>query len=328
MKFLIVWFGVFIGFAASAQNYYSPDVTSKIYTNLNQALNERERVFRLDLSEQNLSAIPLGVFEFNNLESLILDGNKITSLKFLPNQLPRLKYLSLKRNKIRKFHIPKNCLDMLSELYLDQNELIEFPQITNPMVNLIALSLSQNYINELPRDALSLTRLRFLTLDSNPLKNPELAFDYSSYLERLSMYQTGLKKLPRSYIFKNMTKLVISGNTIDYKTIDASRFLKVEYLDISYVPLINMEDFISITQFKNLKYLVAEDIGMTSLMPEIANLKKLREATFLNNQLTTLPEEIFKLKLKTIHLEYNPISKTTIELIQQNMPKTKVFFSP
>lgn len=322
----LLWLILLYQLTLKGQSYYSSDITTRVYKNLQVALQDPDKVFRLDLSNQELTRIPLEVFTLTYLEVLVLDGNNMQEVTFQIDKLPNLKLLSLKRNKLREFHIPKKCLDNLSELYLDQNQLMDFPLFENTLIGLTTLSLSQNFIKELPREAIYLSRLKFLTLDANPLSNPEIAFTYSSYYERLSMYNTGLKRLPHTYQYKNLTKLVISGNQLDYSSIKASYFPRVEYLDISYNKVRADIDFDSIIPFKSVKYLVAEEIGLTAIPTSISTMSKLREVSFLRNKLTDVPETLSKMKLKSIHLEYNPISIDKIEHIQREMPKTKVFF--
>jgi Leucine-rich repeat (LRR) protein len=50
--------------------------TMKVYYDLNQALQNPQNVFRLDLSKKKLKDIPPEVFQLINLNELILDKTK------------------------------------------------------------------------------------------------------------------------------------------------------------------------------------------------------------------------------------------------------------
>ena len=105
---------------------------------------------------------------------LILDGNQISTINFIPEVLINLYYLSIKNNKLSEIVIPPECLNGLKEFYLKFRQLIEFPKINNEYIELTTLSLNNNYIALLPIEDLSLTRLVYFYLDSNPLKKRRL----------------------------------------------------------------------------------------------------------------------------------------------------------
>lgn len=322
----ILFFGIKISFIehVSGQSYYSEQATAKIYTDINLALQEKHLVFKLDLSDQDLTIIPREVFLFENLEYLVLDRNNIINPVFPSNKLLSLKYLSITENGIREFRISHDCLGELKELYLDLNELIEYPEINNSFIELITLSVRNNFITTLPNEDLNLSRVRFLYLDSNPLKNAENAFTYSARIERLSLFNTHLKTIPENLQLKQLTKLVVSSNPLNLKGIISDLFPNLEYLEISYVKVKSSTDLSTITSLRSLKYLVAEDMGLITLPSEINNMKKLREISLLRNSIVDLPNSFYQLKLKLINLEMNPLSEKTKSKLDSGFPKTTI----
>lgn len=105
----LLWLILLYQLTLKGQSYYSSDITTRVYKNLQVALQDPDKVFRLDLSNQELTRIPLEVFTLTYLEVLVLDGNNMQEVTFQIDKLPNLKLLSLKRNKLREFHIPKKC---------------------------------------------------------------------------------------------------------------------------------------------------------------------------------------------------------------------------
>ena len=63
----------------------------KTYTNLSQALKEREKVQVLDLSDQGLTEIPVGIFQLTSLTELHLADNQI---EVIPPELGQLNSLT------------------------------------------------------------------------------------------------------------------------------------------------------------------------------------------------------------------------------------------
>lgn len=311
---------------ASSQTYYSEHTTARVYTDVKLALKEKYRVFKLDLRHQNLTEIPKEVYELPYLEYLVLDDNKITTISFDSKSLRELKYLSLKQNQIQEFVVKHGCLNQLKELYLDQNRLIEFPEINNSFIELTTLSVRINYITHLPTEALNLVQARILQFDSNPLTNAQQAFYYSAKLERLSLYETGLKNLDSEIYLPQLRKLVIGNNKFDLKSLNNKQFPKLEFLDISYIIPESTIDLNSVTQLAKLKYLIMEGMDLNELPESIGNMKKLRDLSLLRNSLVELPEVFYDLDLKLLNLEENPLSESCKKKIKSSLTKCVLHF--
>ncbi len=83
---LILHFSFFI-FHFSFSQITFPDSTF-IYTNLEEALKEPEKVYNLDLSKKKLNEFPMEILKFTNLRSLKLYKNRIDSI---PDEISQLK---------------------------------------------------------------------------------------------------------------------------------------------------------------------------------------------------------------------------------------------
>ncbi|MBD81085.1 MAG: hypothetical protein CL840_19355 [Crocinitomicaceae bacterium] len=325
INFLLLVF-LHSGFSQESQSFYASTITEKVYTDLRIALQSKELVHRLNLSRQELKSFPQEIFQFENLQYLVLNENEIEQIPLRSNQLNNLVYLSIKNNKIREIEIPDNCLTQLKELHLDFNQLLEFPELNNELMELTTLSLNYNYITQLPPNQISLSRLQHFNMDANPLRNAEQAFTYSTQLERLSLFRTKLDSIPKNLVFGRILKLVLGDNPIDLKQITASSFPKLEYLDASHCNLYSNTALIPICKLKSLKYLILDDCRIQNLPSEIINLKKLREISLIKNDLKVLPPEFYQLKLKLINLEKNPLNQEQKDLIRKKLPKATIHF--
>lgn len=83
----------------------------------------------------------------------------------------------------------------------------------------------------------------------------------------------------------------------------------------------------SIGSFTNLEILYLTDQPIKTIVPELANLKKLKELSFGGCKLTAVPDFIFELKnLKELILFDNAFTKAYITLlkdrVKKEMPKT------
>jgi Leucine-rich repeat (LRR) protein len=96
------------------------------YKSLEEALKQKDCVTCLDLSKQRLKQIPNEVFEFPNLEKLILNKNKIKHIPDSLSTLRNLHYLDLSSNYIDS--LPPS----LSELSLDTLIMWDNPIYTLP----------------------------------------------------------------------------------------------------------------------------------------------------------------------------------------------------
>lgn len=312
--------------AQESSSYYASTDMEKVYSDLRIAVYEKEKVYRLDLSNQELKSFPEEIYELYNLQVLILDENLISHINFRAEMLPNLYYLSIKNNKLLEIDFPKKCLSGLKELYLDFNQLIEFPEINNDDIELLTLSLNNNFIAFLPLEDLSLTRLVDFSIDTNPLKNARVAFGYSSIIEKLSLHNTNLTSIPKNSIYKRILKLIISDNPIYLEPDFSSSFPSLEYLDLSQTNLYNEQSFLPICQLKSVKYLSLDECKLKSIPSEIENLKKLREISLIRNDLSSFPAQFYSMKLKLINLEGNPIPSSEKEKLNSTFNKATIHY--
>lgn len=154
------------------------------FTSLDEALRQPDSVVKLDLSDQDLNALPAAVLELRELRLLLLNNNRLVSLPADLGRLAKLSELELNHNALTTF--PRSLLDLaaLNELELSGNRLDALPADLDRLAGLTELELLDNQIADLPPALGRLAHLEELKLDRNRLATlPPWIFQLPSLLE-------------------------------------------------------------------------------------------------------------------------------------------------
>lgn len=141
LHFITVGF-LLIGFLSFGQNTSSVEIF-----NGRGELNHSQKI--LDLSHQNLSEIPASALN-PEIETLILDDNKLTKLPSWIGQLKKLKILSLRNNHFKQLDFGINNCENLEQLYLNGNKELSDISAINSTSRLKLIDVTDTSINELP----------------------------------------------------------------------------------------------------------------------------------------------------------------------------------
>ncbi len=115
----------------------------------------------LDLSYQNLTEIPI-IASNPEIETLILDNNKLTNLPSWIGQLKNLKILSLRNNNFKELDSEINNLPNLEQLYLSGNKELSDISILNSTTKLKIIDVTDTKINNLPAGVQMIDNLFYL----------------------------------------------------------------------------------------------------------------------------------------------------------------------
>ncbi|KAG0579936.1 hypothetical protein M758_4G137400 [Ceratodon purpureus] len=115
-------------------------------------------------------------FQLNNLQTLSLHLNKISSLPPSIGELRALRFLDVHFNKLRGLPSTIGNLSNLTVLDVSSNfrDFAALPDSVGDLVSLTEMDLSFNQIHELPISMGRLTNLRKLKLEENPLMVPPM----------------------------------------------------------------------------------------------------------------------------------------------------------
>jgi Leucine-rich repeat (LRR) protein len=138
--------------------------TTYIYRSLASALENPDKVFRLNLSKKQYTEFPADILKFKNLEELDLSKNKIKELPTGIGSLTNLKKLNLSMNKIVKLPTEIGNLTSLVYLGLNRNVIEELPTSIGNLENLEVLELWDNELYAIPDEIGNLKKLKMLEL--------------------------------------------------------------------------------------------------------------------------------------------------------------------
>ncbi len=138
--------------------------SATIYTNLNEALQNSDKVYRLDLSKKKLKVFPMEILKFKNLQELNLSKNKLDSLPEQIGLLTNLQILNVMGNKL--LYLPDSIgeLKNLKKIVGSRNSLLAIPKRIGDCENLEILDLWENDISTFPEELSKLKKLRWMDL--------------------------------------------------------------------------------------------------------------------------------------------------------------------
>lgn len=133
------------------------------------SLDEYSKIKEINFSNKKLKKFPTKIFNFTNLQVLLIKNNEIKEIPKEIKNLTGLRTLILKNNKIKE--IPKEIckLSNLRQLNLENNYLTELPKEIYELKNLAQLNFGNNKLTEISDKILQLNNLKFLKLEQNKL---------------------------------------------------------------------------------------------------------------------------------------------------------------
>ena len=232
-------------------------------------------VTSLDLSYYKQERLPDEVFEFKNLEELILlRGDSLDLKKTLSDltEFPKLRKLDLTRSKIKQ--IPRNItkLDNLEELILRHNYIAEFPNAFFKMDNLKVLDLYH------------VSALRYDQLEK---------LDAMTNLEYLDLSFGSWEEIPEPIGYlPNLHTLILEGNILIDIPASFSELSNLKRLDLSNNVHLELDVVFPIISKLQLEYLGLRDCEFQKIDGGIGDLTSLTELDLSDNFLKTVPASL------------------------------------
>jgi Leucine-rich repeat (LRR) protein len=173
-----------IGTSSFSQNIE----TEKVYTNIDDALKNPEKVYKLNLSNQEVNLSNDQWKLFINLEYLNLKNDGLKQIPKEISNLKRLKVLDLSGNEFKELPIEFSNLYNLEELYLNDEKNLKLTETLNVLAKLPklkSLHLENDNLEELPNEINKLKSLESLYLNENKFKSiPNLKpLDHLKFLD-------------------------------------------------------------------------------------------------------------------------------------------------
>lgn len=238
-------------------------------------LNSDGEVIALNISNNGLKKVE-GIFYFEFLEELYLNGNQIENL-FILDFFPRLRILNISDNLINNYGIDF-YFSNLEELYLNNNNLSKIP------------------------DAKKCPRLKVLSLKKNNIR--KLSFmDKYLHLEQLILDDNEIEVIEGLDTFPNIRRLSFQNNKIK----------KIQNLNLASLEDLNFRDnqikrIENLENLENLKFLVLSNNAIEKI-ENLHNLRKLYYLNLSNNNIESI-ENLENLEnLRSLSLWGNRINK-------------------
>jgi len=254
-------------------NYYFeelPDLSrfNKIRT-LKASNNLFEKINKKDLNSDSLT-------------KLILDGNKISKIKFQRNS--NIKSLDLSSNEFKRIPRSIRKLKNLEVLTITNNNIKRIPCFIKRMKNLKELDLTGNNIKLSKSSVKRLSNIEVILLIGNNLESlPDNIGDLKS-AKKINLAKNNLSNLPAS--FANLSEL---NHIIFYKN------------NFSHIP----SEIFKLTKLEELDFYYN---NIDTIPGEIGNLKKLEQLFLSYNKIKYLPASMQQLdSLKYIYMHHNQL---------------------
>jgi len=161
---------------------------SKEFNSLSEALKNPEKVFRLNLSNQEINVTDEQWLQFINLEYLTLKNDRLKQIPLAITKIKSLKVLDLSGNDFIKLPEEISNLSNLEEIYLNDEKNMNLPKTLSTLAklpNLKTLHLENDNLSKLPSEILEFKSLENLYLNQNKFKKiPEIqSLDHLKYLD-------------------------------------------------------------------------------------------------------------------------------------------------
>jgi Leucine-rich repeat (LRR) protein len=123
----------------------------------------------LQVAYNELSCLPLGIQELHNLRTLDLSGNRLEEVSFQMGRFPALESLILQGNRLSRFPDIGGCTT-LTKLDVSENAIHEIPEWIEHLQGLQEVQANRCGLEQLPKGMGLLSNLRIVGLACNRLR--------------------------------------------------------------------------------------------------------------------------------------------------------------
>jgi len=274
----------------------------------------------LDLSENYLGSLPDSIKDLQNLQTLNLASNSLTTIPKIP---PSLQTLNLMSNSIEglegleglsslnlSFNNLKNVPEFtgsLQDLDLSGNKIESFPEFIEGLQGLMVLNLSRNKLKNIPESIEDLKKLHYLDLSQNQLTSIPASIGNLQSLIYLNLSENQLTRIPQEIgDLKTLYELNLFNNKITEFCPKIGSYKALLKLDLSVNKLKNICK--NIEGLQNLIDLWVFENQLKELPLEIGSLHNLQNLIIADNRISKIPIEITLLRnLTSFDYSRNPI---------------------
>jgi len=237
--------------------------------------------------------LPLGIFWYSQLETLLLSFCQLKSICTDIQHLESLTFLDISNNNIKELPKELGSLSNLSTLLAFHNEITSIPnELCSLSESLVTLDLSNNQITTLPTDLC-----------------------YFIYLENLNLSNNFIKEIPNEWFPGNGNQVIntdtadtadIDGEVIEYSGLFSLKTFKFRNNQLKSIPN---------SIFSTCSSFVTIDLSVNQIeslpFENIQHLEKLSTLLLFNNLLVSLPDQLFEMNtssLSTLNVSGNRLT--------------------
>lgn len=291
----------------------------KYYFSIEDALKNRDMVFKLFISGYEIADLTDSLIELHNLRELHINDTRISEIPVSIGTLANLQTLDLSNNALT--HLPKSIgrLGNLKSINLSHNQLTFLPDELIKISNLKYLNLSYNPLMKLPPDIENLENLEIILPEVNSIELLNniskfedagwvFEWDYSEELweelENINPYSN------LNHAFQSPMKVIgldLSNKNLNELSNNISLFHFLLFFNLSDNQIQRLPE--SIGELKNLQVLVLSRNQLVTLPDSFQHITDLQILSLEENQLTILPSPISNLtNLQALSLDYNKLT--------------------
>jgi internalin A len=189
------------------------DLSSNNLTALPQSIHLPPNLIELDLGGNKLTEVPQSIRPLKKLRFLRISSNQLTTLPEWLHELPTLRELRVNGNQLKVLPEIIQHLSQLTVLNVGNNGLTTLPDWLSTLTSLRKLMVHANRLTALPESIDQLVQLTTLYVDDNSLTSLPESIGNLSNLDKLDLSNNKLTALPRSLTrLENLTQLFLHGN--------------------------------------------------------------------------------------------------------------------
>ncbi|XP_030748278.1 protein lap1 isoform X2 [Sitophilus oryzae] len=263
----------------------------------------------LHLEGNKLKDLSPQLFQCIDLRYLNVSDNEIRAIPPLISKLSNLQVLIFNKNVLDGVHPNLNKLSKLTMLDLSMNDLGKVPEAIMSLINLQQLCLNDTGIDFVPANIGRLCNLRILELRDNNLCELPKSIRRLTNLQRLDVSDNNLSSLTEvCESHSSLTELWINGNNITELSVSITYLKKINDFDASYNNLESVPK--EIGHWTKITNLILSFNNISTLPKAIGNLRNLQVLKLESNYLEELPSTICKLiNLEELNLQNNFLTK-------------------
>ncbi len=240
--------------------------------------------------------------------------------------------LSIAKQRVLTVQAALASLTQLQSLDLSSNPIAHLPTWVGRLKNLRELNIADANLSSLPHEIGNLAMLQRLNLVNNPnLRAIPTEIGQLRSLQELDLGYCDIGTLPGSLgQLAVLTKLSVANSLLRQLPAEIAQWKALRTLDLSNMLALDFASSLPVvfrlSSLQNLN-LSGNRLAQAELLAGISNLQNLTSLDLSFNELTSLPPEITQLKnLKTLSLKDNPLDAATLAQIRAWLPGCRVEF--